>query len=56
MSLPVAVDEIHHFLDFGQGCSLKFVFSLDFFQPVLHLERTHGESTFLLPFRKHPLI
>jgi hypothetical protein len=46
MSLAVSVDEVHDLSNFSQRVGFKLVFSLDFFKPVLYLERTHGKSPF----------
>jgi len=56
VSLAVSVDEVHDLSNFSQRTGFDPVFSLNLFEPVLHFERMHGESTFLPPFRKHPTI
>lgn len=56
VSLAVSVDEIHDPSNFSQRAGFEPVFSHNLFEPILHFERMHGESTFLLPFRKHPTI
>lgn len=50
----MSVDEIHNFSNLSLRGSFKVVFSLDFCEPVLYVERTHGESTLPLLFRKYP--